>query len=406
MRYALCVMRIGIDIRTLMDAQYSGVSEYTLNLVKEILKLDKKNEYKLFYNSGKDMSGCIPDFTASNAEIISARYPNKIFNFLMQKILHWPKIDRLLGVDPASNLRSSGVNLFFMPNIGFASLSSGCKKIITVHDLSFLRYKEFFSLKQRIWHRIINAKKFLNKADIIVAVSENTKKDIVELCDVNPEQVKVIYSGIGDQYSKIKNIDMQNFAFQDLALIKKKYNLPDKYILYLGTLEPRKNVEGIIRAFNELRMKNKELAEIKLVIAGGNGWKSKNIFNVWEKSKYKDDIKFLGYVNSNDKAYLYNLASVFVYPSFYEGFGFPPLEAMACGTPVITSFTSSIPEVVGEAAIMVDPYNITGIANAMEQVLTNQELQNDLIKKGLEQARRFSWEKTAKEYLEVFGSFA
>jgi len=401
-------MKIGIDIRTLMDAQYSGVSEYTLNLIKEILKLDKKNKYKLFYNSGRDVSGCIPQFTCDNAEIISTKYPNKIFNFIMQKTLHKPKIDQLIGVNPApfgqlpKNVTGTlpkrcGVNLFFMPNIGFISLSSKCRKIITIHDLSFLRYSEFFSLKRRLWHRIINARKLLRNFDIIVAVSENTKQDVVELCNINPNKIKVIYSGIGHHYHQIKT---QNFTS-----VQKKYNLPDKFILYLGTLEPRKNVEGIIQAYDKLRMKNKELAEVKLVIAGGMGWKSKNIFKVWQDSKYKDDIKFLGYVDLADKVYLYNLAILFIFPSFYEGFGFPPLEAMACGAPVITSFASSLPEVAGEAAIMVDPYNITDIVGAMEQVLTNQELQNSLIKKGLEQARRFSWEKAAGEYLEVFRNF-
>ncbi len=384
-------MQIGIDIRALMDAQYSGVPEYTLNLVKEILKLANQNYYKLFYNSGRDVSQQIPKFVGENVETVSTRYPNKIFNFVMQKTLHQPKIDQLLGV-----------SLFFMPNIGFISLSNGCRKIITIHDLSFLRYHEFFSSKRQLWHKIINARKLLRDADIIVAVSENTKQDVVELCDVNPNKVKVIYSGIGHQYHQIKNAQAQNFAFQDFALVQKKYNLPNKYILYLGTLEPRKNVEGVIQAYDKLRMKNKGLAEGKLIIAGGKGWKSKNIFRVWQESKYKDDIQFLGYIDSVDKVYLYNLAALFIFPSFYEGFGFPPLEAMACGTPVVISFASSLPEVAGEAAIMADPYNITDIANAMEQVLTNQGLQNDLIKKGLAQARRFSWDKTAKEYLEVF----
>jgi len=386
-------MNIGIDIRTLMDAQYSGVSEYTLNLIKEILKLDSfqhgpvqvKNSYRLFYNSFHDVSQRLPKFNYNNVELVGKKYPNKILNYLLFKYLTYPKIDRLLGVD-----------LFFMPHINFIALSSRCTSILTIHDLSFLRYPEFFSRRKNFWHRMINVRKLAKSFDQIIAVSENTKNDIIELCNINPERVKVIYSGIGEQNKAVSQNDKK------LSDVKRKYNLPDKFILYLSTLEPRKNVEGIIRAFDRLKTKNKELTEVKLVIAGGRGWKLKNIFKAWQEAKYKDDIKFLGYVDASDKTYLYNLAILFVYPSFYEGFGFPPLEAMACGTPVITSFTSSLPEVVGKAAIMIDPYNIDDIAGAIEQVLTDRDLCNDLIKKGLERARQFSWQKSAKEYLEVF----
>ena len=245
---------------------------------------------------------------------------------------------------------------------------------------------------------MINIKKLAGNFNRIIAVSENTKQDIIELCGVSPEKIKVIYSGIGRQYRKINN----NAGGQNFTSVQKKYNLPKKFILYLGTLEPRKNVEGVIQAYNELRIKNRELADVKLVIAGGSGWKVKNIFKEWGKSKYKDDIKFLGYVGADDKAYLYNLAALFVYPSFYEGFGFPPLEAMACGVPVVCSTVSSLPEVAGEAAIMADPYNITEIATAMELILTSYDLRNNLIRKGLEQAGRFSWKKSAEKYLEVF----
>ena len=381
-------MRIGIDIRTLMDAQYSGIPEYTLNLIKEILKLDKKNEYKLFYNSGKDISNRMPKFANNNAEIIKTNYPNKLFNNVMQRVLAAPKIDQFLGVD-----------LFFMPNIGFISLSNKCRKIITIHDLSFLRHPEFFSLKRNLWHKIINVKKIINKFDKIIAVSENTKNDLIDLCDVNSEKIKVIYHGVGGEYRVISPNS------QKLNEVKNKYSLPNKFILYLGTLEPRKNVEGIIQAYCKLREENKNLEIFKLVIAGGRGWKYKNIFKIWNKSKYKDDTIFLDYIDGADKVYLYNLASLFVYQSFYEGFGLQLLEAMSCGIPVVCGFASSLPEAAGEAAIMVDPYNIAGIAGAMEQILADNEFKNDLIKKGMAQAKRFSWGKTAEEHLKLFKDF-
>ena len=392
-------MKIGIDIRTLMDAQYSGVSEYTLNLVKEILKLDSQNEYRLFYNSTKDIEKHMPKFNYPNVKIIKKSIPNKILNYFLFKHLNYPKIDRALGVD-----------LFFMPHINFIALTPnpspapaererGGKSILTIHDLSFLRFPEYFSFRKNFWHKMINVKKLVKKFDKIIAVSENTKNDIVELCGVKPEKIKVIYSGIESEF---KELNSKALELSSLNFVKEKYKLPEKFILFLGTVEPRKNIEGLISAYNKFRARHDEFKNYKLIIAGGKGWKSEDILNEWKKSKYKDDVKFLGYVDKKDKVYLYNLASLFVYPSFYEGFGFPPLEAMACGTPIIISFTSSLPEIVGSAGIMVDPHNITDMASAIEQVLSNDELRNNLIEKGMEKAKAFSWENTAREYLEVF----
>lgn len=376
-------MRIGIDVRTLMDARYSGVAEYALNLIKEILKLDNHNEYRLFYNCFGDCPN-IPKFDGEKVKAVKYSYPNKIFNYLLVKIFNWPKIDQALEVD-----------LFFMPHLNFIGLSGAAKSVITIYDLSFLRYPEFFSARQNFWHKMVNVKKLLKKFDIIVAVSENTKRDVIELCGVSENKIKIIYAGVGEEYRKI--VDRDKFLE-----VKNKYNLPDKFILYLGTLEPRKNVDGIIRAYNQLRINNYELRNIKLVLAGAKGWKSENIYSEWHKSEFKDDIKFLGYIDSADRVYLYNLASVFVYPSFYEGFGLPPLEAMASGAPMVMSYAASLSEVAGGAALMVDPYNINELAGALAAVLTDEKLRNNLIKKGFEQAKKFSWEKTAREYLKIF----
>jgi len=401
-------MKIGIDIRALMGARYSGVSEYALNLIKEIIKLDDQNEYRLFYNSFGDCPG-LPEFNFKNVKVVKYGYPNKILNYLLFKFFNYPEIDKELEAD-----------VFFMPHINFIGLSSGARRLLTVHDLSFLRYPEFFSWRKNFWHKMVNVKNLVKRFDVIVAVSENTKRDIVELCGVDENKVKVIYAGVSGEYREITKPRIlmvdgrretvplapifageENADEEKLSAVKNKYGLPDKFILYLGTVEPRKNIDGIIRGYNELRTMNHELGDYKLVIAGGKGWKSKNIYKEWELSKFKDDIKFLGYIDSADRAYLYNLAAVFVYPSFYEGFGFPPLEAMACGLPVVASYASSLPEVVGEAALMVDPYNINDIARALTEILTDDNLRKKLIARGLEQAKKFSWQKTAEEYLEI-----
>lgn len=377
-------MTIGLDIRTLMDKQYSGVSEYTFNLVKEILRLDEKNDYKLFYNSGRDVSANIPKFSG-RYEIIAKRYPNKFFNYFLQKIFHYPKIDRLLGVD-----------LFFMPHLNFIALSGGCRSALTVHDLSFLRHPEFFSFRKNFWHKMINVKKLIKNSDLIIAVSQNTKNDLTELLGAEPEKIKVIYSGLGPEFKPISD-------GEKLREVKLKYQLPEKFIFFLGTIEPRKNLDGLISAYNLLRLEP-EFREVKLLMAGGRGWENKNIYQAREKSPFREDIKFLGYVPSADKPALYNSASLFVYPSFYEGFGFPPLEAMACGAPVIASSAASLPEVVGEAGLLADPYDIAGLALAMAKALTEEKLRENLRKKGLARAAEFSWEKTAGEYLEIIHS--
>ncbi|MFH1427089.1 MAG: glycosyltransferase family 1 protein [Patescibacteria group bacterium] len=381
-------MNIGIDIRTLMDSQYSGVSEYTYNLVKEILRLDKVNQYKLFYNSGRDVSGRIPKFISENVEVVSTHYPNKLYNYIMQKTFRYPKIDQLLGVD-----------LFFMPHIGFASLSNKCKSILTIHDLSFIRYQKFYSLRKNLWHKLVNTKKLLNQFDTIIAVSENTKSDIIELGGVDNSKVKVIYSAVEGQFRKISKEEPD---FNNLDVIRAKYDLPWDFILFLGTIEPRKNIIGLIKAFSILKVNNSNLKSLKLVIAGGQGWKSKSIFKEWEKSKYKADIKFLGYVDREDKVYLYNLAKIFIYPSFYEGFGFPPLEAMSSGTPVVSSNISSLPEIMGGAALLVDPYNVNRLAKSIEKVLLDDGIRKKLIAKGFDWARQFSWQQTAQNYLALW----
>lgn len=377
-----------------MDKRYSGVSEYTLALVKEILAEDKSNEYLLYYNSYRDISERLPKFDQPNVKIYRTKYPNKIFNYILQKIFCWPKIDKLLG----------GVDVFWAPHINFLSLSSDCRKIITIHDLSFLRYPEYFSWRKNIWHRALNVKKLIKQFDLVIAISENTRRDVVELCGVPEEKARVIYSGVDERF-KIFNFQFSIPKFQN---IRKKYNLPEKYILFLGTVEPRKNIVGLIQAYNKYRsqLSNVNLACRqagcqKLIIAGGMGWKYESILAEREKSKYKNDIIFLGYVDDEDKPALYKLASVFVFPSFYEGFGFPPLEAMASGTPVIASAVSSLPEVVGEAAILVNPFNINEIAKAIEEVLNNQKLRESLIAKGLKRVEKFSWERVGKEYSKI-----
>ncbi|HQO10979.1 MAG TPA: glycosyltransferase family 1 protein [bacterium] len=380
------MMRIGVDIRVLMDKQYSGVSEYSSILLRTLLRLDFDNEYRLFYNSCRDVRARIGNFEHPNLLIKRSRYPNKFFNYCLQKGFAWPKLDRLVG----------GVDIFWSPHINFSNFSQETKHVLTIHDISFLHYPEFFSYRKNFWHRSLALKKLAARAAAIVAVSENTRQDIIELLKIEPEKVQTIYSGVNPGVPMPGPEEERNFF--------RRHELKKRFILYLGTIEPRKNIVGLIYAYNRLRDDNVNLVDLQLVLAGGSGWRNRPIYRAWEESPYRRDIKFLGYVSAREKELLYRRAEVFIYPSYYEGFGLPPLEAMARNLPVITSNVSSLPEVVGSAALTINPYDINEIAKALELVVTDSQVRTRLIKAGQEQIHNFSWEKTAKQYLELFKS--
>ena len=380
-------MKIGIDSRVLMDEHYSGVSEYTANLLIALLAQDKINEYKLFYNSFHDQSVKFKNYEQNKVEIIAQHFPNKIFNYVLEKTLKWPKLDKVLG----------GVDIFFSPHFNFSSFSkqTELKKLITVHDLSFLRHPEFFSKRKNFWHRALAIKNFLRQADLIIAVSENTKADIIDLMGIEAQKIKVIYSGNNLLKREISETEKKNFLI--------KYKLTGRLILYLGNIEPRKNITRLISAFNLLRSnQNNKFKDLKLVLAGASGWKNKKIYQAYKKSPFQNDIIFLGYISKKEREIAYRVSQIFVYPSLYEGFGFPPLEAMANGLPVLCSNVTSLPEVVADAALMINPFSEQEISHALELLLTDQNLRQQLIIKGYQQAAKFSWEKTANEYLKVF----
>jgi glycosyltransferase involved in cell wall biosynthesis len=375
-------MQIGIDVRCLMHKNYSGVGEYTFNLLDNLFRLDRQNTYKLFYNSKSDVKQNLPQFTYPNVKYYPSNYPNKLFN-LSLKIFNSPQLDKLIA----------GVDVFWLPNLNFTAFSPDCKKIITIHDLSYKKFPHFFSLKRKTWHTFIQPAKLLKKCSRIIAISQNTKQDIVDTYNIEEEKIHIIYSGIDHNTYKILDTNLPNFA-----KIRNKYNLPAKFIFYLGTLEPRKNIEGIIEAFNLLK-KDRQFSDLNLVIAGEKGWNYKRIFNLAKESSFKKHIRFIGYIQSRDKTYLYNLCELFIFPSFYEGFGLPVLEAQACGKPVIAGLNSSFPEILGDSAILINPENINEIKIAMEHILTNSQLKEKLIAKGIDNAKKYSWSNCAQETL-------
>jgi glycosyltransferase involved in cell wall biosynthesis len=296
-----------------------------------------------------------------------------------------PRLDLWLQ----KKLNFSGIDLFFFPNISF--FRTVCPYILTVHDISFEFFPEFLSIKRRLWHKIIQPKKLLQNAVRIIAVSDNTRRDLLNTYGLNPECVQTILSGISTNYKKIKQEDGR------LEEIKKKYQLPEKFILFLGTLEPRKNIETLVAAFNIFQ---KRYPKYFLVIAGKRGWKCAGVEKIIEQT---NNVIGVNFIKDAEKRYFYNLASMFVYPSHYEGFGFPALEAMACGCPVIASNNSSLAEICGNAAMLVNSYDINDLARALEEMLL-VEIDQRYRQRGLEQARRFNWYLTAQKLLNAFTS--
>ncbi|MCK4224177.1 MAG: glycosyltransferase family 4 protein [candidate division Zixibacteria bacterium] len=370
-------MRIGIDARSILK-QRTGVGTYTFNLIQHLSRLDQKNRYVLFYSHHLDVKSAIPEIENPNFENKFFRFPNKLLNLLWGTV-RLPKIDWLVG----------DVDLYHSPNYCLNVLARG-RSLMTIHDLNFLAYRQFTIASGR-WHYAFKIRSYAQKVDAIIADSESTKDEIIKYLKIPKEKIHVIYLGCSPAFQPILESEKKQ-------KIKEKYNIKGDFILYVGTLEPRKNLKGLILAYAQSRAKD----DFLLVLAGGKGWKYKHIFRLVKQLKLEDRVVFCGYVPDSDLPALYHSASVFVYPSFYEGFGLPPLEAMTCGIPVIVSHTTSLPEVVGDAGIYVDPFDIEQISFSIDTVLSDTKLCQTLREKGLKRAKLFSWEKTARETMKLY----
>ncbi len=380
-------MRIGIDLRCLANGRRSGVEEYAIGLLTALFRNDRESEFVLFFNEWHDVDVDL-SFADGFPNVTIRRFhiPNKLLNLSLW-YFRYPKIDTLLG----------GVDVFFMPNINFVAVSDRAKLVVTAHDLSFRIAAKTFSYRQRLWHFFVNPKGLFRRADRIFAVSESTKNDLSFRYGIRAEKVEVIQSGVGPSFREYDRNDPKMLAVKD------RYGLPYSFILYLGAFEPRKNIVAIVRAYDALRKAgHPELAKTALVLAGVSGWKEREILREVSKSLFRGDILMPGFVEDADKAAFYNLAGAFVYPSVYEGFGFPALEALSCGTPVIASNSSSLPEVVGDAGVLVDPHRPDELFRALEAVLLDRGLRTRLRGKGLARAKAFTWDKAAKRVRSAF----
>ena len=367
-------MNIAIDARSLQDFELTGVGEYTQNIIKNILIEDQENNYFLFFNTTKELPAHA-HFVGPNITTVKFNFPNKLLNLLLT-LTREPHLDKLI-----EHRCHSKIDLFILPNINF--FRSHCPYIITCHDLSFKIFPTFFSPRSRLWHWLVNPARLYRQAARVITVSENTKRDLQAIFHVSSEKTTTIPSGLKPATNQGNNL--QN-----------KYSLPKQYFLTLGTLEPRKNLMTLIEAFELWCQKNNQ--PIDLVIAGRDGWQAKKIHARAEQSPFTKRIHLINYVAEADKSSLYTGAKIFIFPSYYEGFGFPPLEAMQYGVPVMAADNSALTEVSGDAAYYINAYNVNAIAQGINNLL-QPAVAAWYRDRGHERIQNYTWKQTATNLL-------
>lgn len=364
-------MRIGIDASTI--GTQGGPRTYVLNLIDGLLRIDNTDEYIIFYNS-KEHIGRFPQ--VREIVVPLANPATRLFREHLLMAYYYKK-ERL---DIIHNPKSA------------ISFLRPCKTVATIFDLIPITHPETEKWMARAYWKVqipIAAR----YADFVITSSEFAKKEIISRYRTPENKIRVIPISYNRHCRPMP-------PGPEAVVIRKKYSIPDKYILYVGTIQPRKNIAVLIKAFSSLVKRG--AIRHKLVITGRKGWLYGPLFELIKDEGMEEKVIFTGFVPDEDLPYIYNGADLFVYLSLFEGFGIPPLEAMACGVPVICSNTTSLPEVVGDAGILVAPSDHKAVEEAVLMIIGSPSLQKELREKGLIQARRFSWERTARETLDVY----
>ena len=364
-------MRIAIDARLSYYVQ-GGITQYTLSLIRALAAIDQEDEYVVFQRRPDPRTIVWQD----NFRRVSLWTPT-----------HHPLEKYLLGLEVSLQGKIDVIHCTdFIPPFYYSGPS-----VITVHDLAFLLYPHFLTRRSASYYGLID--RAVRQATHIIAVSQATKRDLIRLTGTPEHKITVIYEAAEPIYYPIHDQEV-------LARIHAKYHLPEQYVLFVGTIEPRKNLPTLIRAFQGLVQRYK--AQADLVIVGKQGWLYDDVYRLVEELGLEERVHFLGRVPTADLPHLYNASQALVLPSYYEGFGLPPLESMACGVPVVVSNTPALSEVVGDAALRVAPEDEEGLTVAMWRFLTDDTLRADMAAKGLKRVKCFSWERTAQETLEVY----
>ncbi|TAN43405.1 MAG: glycosyltransferase family 1 protein [Nitrospirae bacterium] len=369
-------MKIAVDAFPLLSKHKSGIPNYVRNILSHILDEDTADEYFL-YSKNPVMFQDRPNLRCRvkhSATAESSSYGNTLW--LFSKGVQMMKQD---CIDIFWGTRQ------MLPPF----LPGGIKKVLTVYDLVW----HYFPGTMDAYNRLVMnffTKSSIRSADHIITISDASRKALVDVMRISEERISVIYPA-ADGYMPLDKNDSALY-------ISEKYQTNKDYVLTVSTIEPRKNLPMLLKIFSKFKHSG-----IQLLIAGASGWKNSAIFAEYRRLGFSEDqVRFLGYVPDEDMNRLYSGARLFLFPSIYEGFGIPPLEAMAAGTPVITSNSSSLPEVTGDYGMLLDPHDLSGWQDAIDKVLYSRTLQDDLVHKGLQSAKRFSWEHSASQTLEIF----
>jgi glycosyltransferase involved in cell wall biosynthesis len=364
-------VRIGIDARKLHDF---GIGTYIRNLLRQLAQQDERTEF------------VVPCWS-SDMESIRALGPNfrpvtlRAGNYSLTEQVALPLA-----------LRRHGVTLFHAPHYVLPPLVS-CPSVVTIHDCIHLMFPQYLPNRVAPYYARTFITLAAKRAVRVLTVSESSKRDILRFVDMSPDKIDVIYNSYDDRFSREPREE-------DVERVRERYQLQDQFVLYAGNVKPHKNLERLIEAFHLAR--DRGLDHLKLVVIGDEPTKYASLRRAVHRHNLHKYVRFLGYLPEDTLAIMYRLAAGFVFPSLYEGFGLPPLEAMASGTPVVTSNVSSLPEVAGDAAILVDPHDPSAIADGIERVVSDPALRADLRRRGLERARQFSWEASIRRVREIY----
>lgn len=382
-------MHVGLEATTLRSPQLGGVWRYTDSLIRALGRAAAPHRYSLLFLNAFKPWARVPPPTVSSAtmRLVEVRsVSNLMFTFFVPMLARSGR-----GVTVESFL--GPVDVFHSLNAAVLPQRKG-RRIVTVHDLTCLHFPQFHPWTRRALFRL-GIRRAARLADAIIVPSSATKSDLAARFPAAEPKIRVIAEAHGEQFLPLS-------PTATMGVIG-RYGLPYRdYLLFVGNIEPRKNLLAVVEAYNRLRRRTRSAP--CLAIAGGEGWKNRPIHHAAAASPFAGDIRFLGRVTDGELPALMNGALALVYPSLYEGFGLPPLEAMACGTPVITSNRSSLPEVVGDAALLVDPGDTAELADAMARIVDEEPLREDLRERGLKQAQGFSWHETARMTVQVYES--
>lgn len=379
-------LKISIDGQLFLKGEKTGIGWFAHNILKNLSFHEKEYQLNCFtLGYGKKRRVNVEQYKEYGYKIHKISWFNDVFYRIVSSCIPLP-YRFFFG-------SKTKVSLFF--NYIIPPGVSG-SKIVVIHDMTYKRYPETVRFRTRKNLELLLSKT-CKRADTIITISQFSKSEIMKYLNVPEEKIKIISLGVDTKYYN------NNYTGDNIKKIQKKYNVDYEYFLYLGTIEPRKNIERLIRAYAVLYNQKNDIP--KLVLVGKKGWMYKEIFRVVDELDLQNMVIFLGYIDICDVPLLLGGAITFVFPSLYEGFGLPVLEAMACGTPVITSNVASLPEVVGNAALLVDPMDIESIKNAMLKILIDPCLKEQLSVLGIQQAKKFSWKETARQIEKIIDEY-